>query len=189
MQRFLFVILSLFLCVGCASIEDAAGDLVTFYCENVTVQDARDTLHAIINREAAPHAITIHCAPSEGFVMPTKNPYELQRMKRSEDSRVNATQALNAAETSTSRAVDDVTLGSLCEDVRWLTEHIGRLERNAAVMSDYDTRLSALQSEIEQLKTRLAACESAGAVEGRAIPAGIPVVSHALNMEHGGHAP
>lgn len=54
---------------GCAllgeSAEDvgkAAGDVVHFYCDNVSIPEVRDEIRGYVNRYATPHSVAINCA-------------------------------------------------------------------------------------------------------------------------------
>lgn len=46
----------------------AAGKAVTFYCENVTSQEIRESFRAKVNAVATPNSVTVTCA-SGGPVM------------------------------------------------------------------------------------------------------------------------
>lgn len=67
-------LIGLALCVSCAlsgctlfgsQLDTAAkggGELVKFYCQNVTVPEIREELRTAVNKYAAPHSVAVTCA-------------------------------------------------------------------------------------------------------------------------------
>jgi hypothetical protein len=50
----------------------AAGKMVTFYCDNVTVPEIREEFRAKVNAAASPNSVQVQCA-SGGPVLKTGN--------------------------------------------------------------------------------------------------------------------
>lgn len=128
-----------------------AGDLVTFYCENVTVPDIRENFRAAVNAHASPHSVVVTCAnggepliaspdnPTGANLMPSKNPYELSRIE-----------ARNASIVETVR---------LTKENRTITTTL--LDQQRQIITDQDTIISTLHVDLDRLREQLEASKHA----------------------------
>lgn len=72
---------------GCALLSDqldtaakGAGKLVTYYCENVTLPEAREEIRAAVNTHAQPHSIAVECAEGGPILKVEGAPPEIQKL-------------------------------------------------------------------------------------------------------------
>lgn len=69
MKRVILLIPALLALTGCQVLAPqidkaakAAGKMVTFYCDNVTVPEIREEFRAKVNAHAAPNSVQVQCA-------------------------------------------------------------------------------------------------------------------------------
>lgn len=136
---------------------EAAGKLVTFYCDNIPNDAVREQFRTTVNVHAAPNAVNVTCAngsvplavPSStnptgaNAIMPTKNPHEIARVKK-RDAEVAKT-AAEAAQNASPPV-----------DLSALDSRVSSLESSK---SSHDSRISSLESTKSAHESRISSLE------------------------------